>query len=99
MAINRFSGLLTDNDEALHEGDTISLLGVKGKVCICCGAWGWGSHKYVPWEELEKRIPHGNNPAFCYNDNFISFWELIWNFSDEPEPLTVPFIQIISKSV
>lgn len=81
----------------LIEGDTIYLLGVKGKVVYDCGAWGWGSSEYVPWDKLEKRIPHNNNPHFCYNDNFISFWELIWNFNDDFEWKGVPFISHINK--
>lgn len=76
----------------LLEGDTIYLLGVKGVVAQECGAWGWSSNHYVPWAELEKRIPHNNNPYFCYCDNFISFWELKWNFDDGDGGDLVPFI-------
>lgn len=79
--------------DEMYEGDTIYLLGVEGYVVKQCGAWGWGSHNYVPWEELEKRIPHNNNPDFCYCDNFISFWELKWNFDDGEEWDGVPFIK------
>lgn len=77
----------------LLEGETIYLLGVEGKVVMECGAWGWGSHEYVPWEELEKRIPHNNQPRFCYCDNFISFWELKWNFDNGNDWDGVPFIK------
>ena len=79
--------------DELHEGDTIYLLGVEGKVCYDCGAWGWGSHEYVPWDELEKKIPNNNTPTFCYNDNFISFWELKWNFDNGCDWDGVPFIR------
>lgn len=79
--------------EKLCKGDTIYLLGVKGTVCFECGAWGWGSQYRVPWEELEKKIPHNNNPNFCYCDNFISFWELKWNYDDGLEWDGVPFIE------
>lgn len=77
----------------LFEGDTIYLLGVEGHVVKECGAWGFGSHDYVPWEEFEKRIPHNNHPNFCYCDNFISFWELKWNFDDGEDWDGVPFIR------
>ena len=79
--------------EELYEGDTIYLLGVEGEVVKQCGAWGWGSLEYVPWEELEKRVPHKNNPNFCYCDNFISFWELKYNFDDGFDWDGVPFIR------
>lgn len=96
----KFTGLCAESStedsiygEELYEGDTIYLLGVEGEVVNMCGAWGWGSHEYVPWEELEKCIPHKNNPNFCYCDNFISFWELKWNFDDGFEWDGVPFIR------
>lgn len=79
--------------DELFEGDTIYLLGVEGKVVKEHGAWGWASHEYVPWDELEKMLPHGNSPAFCYCDNFISFWELKWNFDDGEDWNGVPFIK------
>lgn len=95
-----WSGLYSESDEEegdignkLIEGDTIYLLGVEGEVRYECGAWGWGSVNYVPWEELEKRVPHNNRPTFCYCDNFISFWELKWMFDDGNEWDGVPFIK------
>lgn len=95
----RWSGLWSEpqNDtemygEKLIEGDTIYLLGVEGTVTQECGAWGWGSPRYVPWDELEKRTPHGNSADFCFCDNFVSFWELKWNFDDGYDWDGVPFI-------
>ena len=96
----RWSGLWSepkDDDsvygEKLMDGDTIYLLGVEGTVRQECGAWGWGSCEYVPWEELESKILHNNSPDFCYCDNFISFWELKWNFDDGDDWDGVPFIR------
>jgi len=85
--------------EELCKGDTIYLLGVEGEVCFDCGAWGWGSHEYVPWDELEKKLPHNNSPLFCYCDNFISFWELKWNFDDGYDWDGVPFIKKEAENV
>ena len=96
----KWSGLWSEpkNDssvygEKLMEGDTVYLLGVEGTVRYENGAWGWGSCNYVPWEELEKKMPHNNQPDFCYCDNFISFWELKWNFDDGYDWDGVPFIR------
>lgn len=95
----RWSGLWSEPDnedamygEKLNEGDTIYLLGVEGTVRNECGAWGWGSCHYVPWDKLNARMPHGNNPDFCCCDNFVSFWELKWNFDDGYDWDGVPFI-------
>ena len=96
----RWSGLWSepqdDNSiygEKLMEGDTIYLLDVEGVVTQECGAWGWASTKYVPWEKLEEKMPHGNRPDFCYCDNFVSFWELKWAFDDGYDWDGVPFIR------
>lgn len=96
----RWSGFYSEpNDdthiygEKLMEGDTVYLLGVEGYVSCECGAWGWGSSNYVPWEQLESRMPHNNAPTFCYCDNFISFWELKWNFDDGNDWDGVPYIK------
>lgn len=94
----QWSGLWSESEdggygEKLMEGDTIYLFGVEGTVRQECGAWGWGSPKYVPWEKLEEHMPHGNTPSFCYCDNFISFWELKWNFDDGDDGDSVPFIR------
>lgn len=94
----RWSGLWSEAEdggygEKLMEGDTIYIFGVEGTVRQECGAWGWGSPEYVPWGELEAQMPHGNTPSFCYCDNFISFWELKWNFDDGDVGDSVPFIR------
>ena len=98
--MGRWSGLWSepqdDNSiygEKLMEGDTIYLLDVEGVVTQECGAWGWASTKYVPWEKLEEKMPHGNRPDFCYCDNFVSFWELKWAFDDGSDWDGVPFIR------
>lgn len=95
----RWSGLWSEPQddksiygEKLIDGDIIYLLGVEGVVRQECGAWGWGSWNYVPWEQLESKMPHGNSPSFCYCDHFVSFWELKWNFDDGEDWDGVPYI-------
>ena len=96
----KWSGLWSEpqDDKSIYgkkliEGDTVYLLGIEGTVIQENGAWGWGSCNYVPWELLENKIPHNNKPSFCYCDNFISFWELKWNFDDGEDWDGVPFIR------
>jgi len=39
----------------------------------------------IDWNLIENKIPEvtwcNNTPHFCHHDNFISFWELMWNFN------------------
>ena len=67
--------------------DMVSLLGMVGEVTFECGAYGIAFQNPIDWDVIESRIPEvtgcNNYPRFCYNDNFISFWELIWNFNCE----------------
>ena len=65
-------------------GDTVDIYGFKGKVCINHGAYGIGFNGIIPWDVFASKIVEetgcDNRPLFCQNDNFISFWELAWNY-------------------
>lgn len=78
-------------DESIREftlGDKVTLLDkFDGTVVFECGAYGIGFEKAVDWDYIESQVTPitccDNAPKFCYNDNFISFWELLWNFDCE----------------
>ncbi|MBO5373752.1 MAG: hypothetical protein J6A75_13685 [Lachnospiraceae bacterium] len=74
------------NGNSICVGDTVVLFGMVGTVCFECGAYGIGFNQ-IDWELIEGNIYEitgcNNNPSFCYNNNFISFWELLWNFNCE----------------
>lgn len=76
------------NGKTICTEDTIDLFGMTGTVCFQCGAYGIGFDE-INWELIESKIPevtgYNNRPHFCYNDNFISFWELLWNFNCEED--------------
>ena len=63
--------------------DKVELYGFEGTVVCMHGAYGIGMDQ-VPWYTLEKQIEsetgYKNTPCFCQNDNFVSFWELAWNY-------------------
>lgn len=93
-AINPFSGVL---DEELNEmvlGDKVILLDrFVGSVVFECGAYGIGFDEPLDWDYIESQIEPvtgcDNSPAFCRNDNFVSLWELLWNFNCEEDVCTV----------
>lgn len=59
----------------------------RGTVVYECGAFGIG---------VKETLPSDLFSDYCRNDNFISFWEIIWN-SDEPDEGFVPNVKIIGK--
>ena len=78
------SKICDKNIEELDLGDRVLLFGKTGVVCYDCGAYGIFFKEGIDWKLIESKfseIKDGHNiPHFCYNDNFISFWELMWNF-------------------
>lgn len=70
-------------------GNIVSLFGMVGEVVFESGAYGIGFEQAIDWERIENEIVRvtgcDNSPDFCYNDNFISFWELLWNFNCEDD--------------
>lgn len=72
------------NINELEIGDKVSLFGKTGKVVYDSGAYGIYFNEGIDWDLIESKIPEitgcDNTPHFCHNDNFVSFWELMWNF-------------------
>lgn len=87
------------NGKTIYTGDMVDLFGMIGTVVFCCGAYGIGFEETIDWNNIESKIFDvtgcNNTPHFCYNDNFISFWELLWNFNCEENHCGV--VEIVSK--
>ena len=84
-ASREYTGVCDDNARELCVGDKVGLFGMTGTVVFECGAYGIGFETLIDWDKIEEKIPEmtgcNNSPCFCYNDNFVSFWELLWNFN------------------
>lgn len=81
------SGVYDSNSRELMLGDKVVLLDrFCGTIVFESGCYGVGfdSQNSIDWEYLKRQIEPvtgcRNAPAFCYNDNFVSLWELLWNF-------------------
>lgn len=88
MAQKGFDTGFTDTEgHELHVGDYVRICGHIGKIVFSCGAFGIFIADEVPWDTLEElvRKDSGNRPSFLYNDNFISFWEIVWNLSEDTD--------------
>ena len=86
--VQRYTDLFDFSGSSIYEGDTVEIpTGQRGKVCFELGTWGVGicDTDGINWNEAERLVTkmNGNSPHFLYNDNFISFYELIDNFCPE----------------
>lgn len=80
------TGLRDKNGKLIWKNDIVDYLGHKGKVKYDCGSFGIVFRESIDWEEIEANIyPRtgcDNSLYACENDNFISLWEIMWNFND-----------------
>lgn len=80
------TGLTDKNGQEIWENDVVDYFGRKGKVKYECGSFGIVFREIIDWEEIEANIclitGCDNSLYVCENDNFISLWEIMWNFND-----------------
>lgn len=84
--VGQYTGLDGENG-AIFEGDIVEFFGMRGVVVQGQGAFGIMCQKPIDYDLLESEIPYNNSANFCFNDNFISLWEIFWNFEQDDYPL------------
>lgn len=97
--ICRCTGLKDKNGKLIWENDIVDFLGHKGTVVFECGSFGIGYRKNIDWEEIQAnimRVTGCENILYaCENDNYISLWEIYWNFNDEDD--SVNTVEVIGN--
>ena len=97
--ICRCTGLKDNNGKLIWENDIVDFLVHKGIVKYECGSFGIAYRECIDWEEIESNICHvtgcDNALYACENDNFISLWEIYWNFNDEDD--SVNTVEVIGN--
>lgn len=86
--LGQYTGEDAENG-AIFEGDIVEFFGMRGVVVQEHGAFGISVSGRIDYDLLESKIPCNNDALFCHNDNFISLWELWWNYEQDDNPLYV----------
>lgn len=86
------TGLEDRNGKLIWENDVVDFLGHRGIVKFECGSFGIAYEKHIDWDEIQANIMPltgcENTLYACENDNYISLWEIYWNFNDEDDSLS-----------
>jgi hypothetical protein len=82
------TGLIDGNYNDIKLRDKVNLFGMRGMICFEAGAFGICFPGGVDYDLIQSKMDEddwccGNKYHGCFNDNFLSLWELYWNFNSD----------------
>lgn len=88
--IGQYACMADENGTDICQGDIIKIADrIIGEIIFTAGTFGVGTKQFVDYDFLASQIAPitgcNNSPRFCYEDNFISLYEMYVNFNGEED--------------
>ena len=98
--LGEYTTVKDKNGTRIFEGDVVKLFDIAiGEIVCEYGAFGISCRQQIDYDYLASEIASitgcDNTPMFCRNDNFVSLWELYWNYNQESSEISV--IEVIGN--